>query len=469
MISEIQISALLDECEKALGVELVSIRGRLLRHAHYSATLWELIVLHACIRAGLNVEHEPGPGKPDILCSENGSGAFWIEVTTVQSRTKITGELISKLRRWTSQQLKFAGGNVCGVRIDIQQADSTKGELCVPSSNKWRGYTREKGWHEFVQGVLSGQESRWELPEGNATVVYSLISGFDGLTGSNLVVGLPYRTEDHPVYKAIKAKGKQIKKTWGQSVADKPIVLIIAADSDSSEYDRKTYTRTAGLEQAVYAALLEPRELSPMDRYNILRDGALEKIKSKRVSGSKLIAGVLFVKLKTSIDAFRLDNHKVPVPLYFHNFHALNKLSERQLEAIGSLDFGLIKFGPGWEAWQDNEKGSLLERQRRRGGKLVINSLAGGGVAIELPAVLVLRILAGDISVEDALSGYGNSISVLEIFKRALLENRSIVDASISEGNPLEHGEPRIRLEMPATGRVVVARKKSRAKKTSDD
>lgn len=458
LISERQIEALLCECEAELARDLSGLRARLLHNRHYNGTIWELIVLYTAIkRTDLQIDYEPDDAMPDIRFYNASGTRFWFEVSEVSSASNEQKNRINELRRWICEQLTKTGYQLKGAAIDIRPK-SSEFELSIPPIQSWKSEKKSYAWKSFISDISRNGSGTWDFANGNAHINLKTNQlGF--FTGGHPVPNLPKSAKQHPVYKLLKRKGEQIKK-WESSITDKPIVVVICSTDISSEFDIKG--NGVGLEQAIYSALLDPSLLSSVHRYNILHDGSFygSGIKSKRVMGARLISAVLFVRLENQLEGLSYKSNMIAAPILFDNPHAETPLSELDKKVVRGLNFNLVEYGPGREAWQRSHKGSAKDRNRKIGGKYTMGSNGNGSVYIELPTIILLRILAGDITAEDALSEFGDNSKLIDLFKRALDYNQEIEKVSIIDSDPIKREEPCIRIEFGIPKPAVIARVK---------
>lgn len=381
-----------------------------------------------------------------------------MESLVVRSSTNAQSNLISEIRHWIFKQLNEVGCSLKGATIDILPLDANR-ELSLPPSNKWKQEMKTESWRALVKSIRSTGTGTWEYVDGNASITIS--PHRDGyLLGGNPIPNLPNRVEDHPVYRAIKRKGAQARK-WDKEVRSKPIVLVIGTEDISPEFGIYDSGSGVELDQAIWSALLDAHKIGFIDRYNILRDGSLERVQSKQVSGARYISGVMFVRLEHMIRPLDYTKNRIAKSRLFRNPHADILLTEAHTAILDDIDFNRIPYGPGTEAWEGTHRQSLRERNVRRGGSLVMRSGRDIGYSIELPAITIVRLLAGDISAENLSSDYGNDPSLIKLFKKALNENCEIIDVALIQSDPLIREEPRIRFQFGIPKPPVVARTKS--------
>ena len=457
MISERQIRNLLKECEVYLGCKLENIRSRLLSNHDYSATIWELVILYSSMDLGARVEHEPGRAMPDLKLSDQDEVLFWLEVLEVGSATKKQSKRIGDLHDWIYNQLRESGCQLNGGIIDISPIEP-KNELSIPPFNEWKSLKKSASWKSFVSDVRSSGVGRWDFCSGNACISFSANQS-ECLTASYLVPNLPKYVKQHPVYKAIKRKGKQIKK-WDSSITDRPIVLVICTTDNSPEFERRG--NGIDLEEAIYTALLDPHKLNLIDRFNILRDGTVDDdlIKSKQVLGARLISGVIFVQLKSQSGVLEFNPNKVAESHLFINEHADVLINRSQHLLLSNMNFNRFEYGPGWESWEGTHRDPIIARNRKKGGSFTMGSGKDGVYYIELPAITIIRIMAGDISAEEALSTYGDNPKLIDWFDKVLNESHSIENISFVKSDLLSREEDRIRIEFSDPESPVIARSK---------
>ena len=458
MLSEEQIKELLLSCEQSIGKELIDLRKRLLAHKNYNATIWELIVLYIFLTGSVEVDHEPSTAMPDICLAGGSVEKLFIEATVVSSRTKEQSERIDKFRSWLRQRVEKEFQPFTGAIIDLG-SKSKDSDISIPPEHEWKSMLGDQSWKYFLSELTSTNSGIWVCPLGNVTVRFS-INDTEYISGGHAVPNLPKIVDEHVVYRAIKNKGQQIKQ-WSSDVKSAPIVLVIGCDEVSSEFNSNGFG--IGLKEAIYNALLDPHKMGLADRYNILRNGAIVGIRSKQVNGARHISAVVFVNLIAERMVLSPRNRKIAKVTLFENAHADIPLNESQRDFIQKMNFNRIEYGPGWEAWQDTKNQDLSERARMWGGSMVISSRADGGFTIEIPTVLLTRILAGDLTAQDASDQFCDSPpQLIQLFKKALENNQQLLEASVVSVESLSREEARVRLNFSGPQPSVIARAKNR-------
>lgn len=454
MISERQISGLLEECERALGHPLPGLRSRLLRHDNFTASLWELASLFVCVKSQLNVTYEPAPAHPDLRIANPDAEPFWIEVTSVSPRSRAATAALRRFHTWIFEQAKKQGFIGPGAEIRIDELDATH-EISMPPDNQWPRLSRSDSGNRFFYDVTKTGHGVWIDHDNNFKIRFTRLES-ETLSGGYPVLGIPKAIRDHPVYRSIKSKADQIKSKWDDSVRADPIVLVIGAEDQSSEFNLRD--ARVGLEHAVNAALLDPRKLTFIERYNNLGNRYFTEIKSDRVAGAKWISAVLFVNLIARYSLGYGPTTRESKSTFFENIHAENRLTHRQREIILAIDFNQIQYGPEWEAWR-KESANIPPhlRYRKRGGSLSMGTTTNGGFYMEIPSATLTRVLSGDLSAQDAFGGRDDLF--LKRLHGALTENRRIESIDIVDPSSHGRGEQFVKIHFGPIRPTVIADK----------
>ena len=450
MLSEQQALRLLDEVERQAGKSLGALRTNLLRNRNTESALWELVVLYVAQNAYGTVEHEPGDGQPDVIVS---SQRMALEAHVVFSKQNQISKLSHEFDVWIYKQLVKEGISIHSRYMATELLDSEE-EGGIPQQQNWRALTKEPEWRSFVESIKTSGSGVWILPRNNIRIVFKL-------TESRYSSGRPFTPKassaitDSSVYKAIKQKGRQIRK-WSDDVLSVPIVLVICAPEPDFEFNDSWGGSGGSRSQAIWSALLNPKKLNAIDAYNLLGvgsridNGTLKPPDfSNKVSGAGKISAVVFVQLESSID-YRNINRKANVTIY-PNFQADTPLSDAQLDALKSMDFSLVDYGPGWESWQEGQRDSMTTRNLKRSGGWCINGMSDNGFAIEIPAISLVQVLSGLKTAEAAFGDRSDPPNPLWMCAKALEENREITVVKILESDDqrderkvlLEFGPPR--------------------------
>ena len=454
MLSEQQIAAMLTACETACGQPLTGLRKRLLAHEDYASSLWELVTTYACVNAKLSITPEPGQAQPDIFVAGNGRlEPFAIEVTTVSPRSKDPTDDLRKFHGWIIKEAttsRFPSG----AEIFIEAADREKGDPALPPENQWRALRKSSEGQNFFSQIAEIGKASWINLEFNFVVHFHQTSNTT-VSGSYPVIGGPKTIREHPVYRAIKKKAEQARIKWNDEIRSHPIVLVIGAGEQSSEFSYGGSGGTVGLEHAINSALLDAHELDLIDRFNHLGNRYIERVKSDRPAGARWITGVLFVNLITNHGTYPGQFKRCTKAKYFTNIHAERSLSTHQKHALAKLDFNCVEYGPGWEAW---EAQTIIESRRRTGGLITMGTDQDGDEYIEFPSVMLLRILAGDLDANEAFGGRNSGF--LRRFQNALFENRELKHVTISNAEGVERKEQSVRIVLSDPRQLVIAGKR---------
>lgn len=457
MISEQQARTLLEHCEDRLGKDsLVSLRLSLLGNKP-KESLWELLVLYACLDAAPIVQHEPKVGMPDVLLfDESGAHILSVEATFIHSRSTKKSEIISEFRRYVYKDVTKHVPSIKGLRIDLENLSDRRKDVCLPPSHTWKSLLASLGRHSRYSDLRKGQGQVIEFPEINLLVTMSP-DDREGPSGGNKVPGLPQELTGHPCYKILKSKGGQAKN-WQPSIKEAPILVIIGVDGVSGEFDVDGQG-VIGLRQAVLGALLDTTKLPPLVRMNLLNDWRPKALRLN-VDGSKLISGVAVINLYSQ--SALGSGSKYPKISYFKNEDADSPITGEVSKIVAEINFNKISYGPGWESWSQNDRAGHIERYKREGGSMSVRD-SRECMVFEIPSIVLLRVLSGEVSIDDVYSPYGGQGSFEGMIKKMLSEGREILDITLKEGDKLKREEDKAVITIgPKVAKVISVAKTQR-------
>jgi len=450
VISERQIEDLLTRCEQRLGLRLEKLRNNLLHHRETETHIWELVVLFVVSQCFEKVQHEPGKSMPDIVVKRFWATELSFEATLVSSSAEKQSNQAREFRSWVYRKInavtKLNGGNLDLIPIHNES------DAYIPAEHQWPSLLKDRSWGTFLHQITDSGQANWVCPNGNFVVAFKVReNGF--VVGGSDVYRYKYSgdIESHPIYKCIRRKAKQIRN-WNQKLTSKPVVLVVGINDSGMEFFDNPANPEGAPKHAIYSALLYPDRLNVIDRYNILHLSAVvhegqwqSNLKSHRVSGSSKISAVVLVQIENQ---YQFDGRykRVAKATLYQNYHADNKLSEIQLQQIQEIDFNLIEYGPGWEDWEGHERSTIAERNLERGGGFKLTSYRDQGFEIELPAIDVLKVLAGAKTAQDVFKDYRSEPTPLSMFKKAFESGMPIIESEIVPREGLDRSETMMRI-----------------------
>ncbi|MCP5056892.1 MAG: hypothetical protein GY937_09240 [bacterium] len=371
---------------------------------------------------------------------------MWIEATHVSPRNQSERDDLKTFPGWIREGLE-ARGAVPRMRIDLRKRDDDA-ELTVPPRNERRRLKQTPAWGEFVEAVTAGRPGTWE-PGAGFNVVVKVTQ--DSLPGSGYpATGIPRRPLDHVVYRSIRSKAKQIRARGDRAGRRQPLIVSICTSHPGTEVNADSF-RATRLGNALTAAFCDTRKWDEVALHNFIGPS---RERERPIRGSEFISAVLLTEI--------LDP---PMPLYgpsfrfaetrlFRNPYARSPLDPSTCEALNELDFNHYSYGPQHgENWSVPLEDPQDQRPRRsqESGSIVWSPKGVFNMSLELPTDVLLRVLSGEGSVEEAMgqSAPKGAIEALKIAFRCGCEIESIdkVDAVPAQRKPqrvkFQFGPPR--------------------------
>lgn len=479
MISERQAREMLVYCEDRLSRQLVELRHRLQSAEPHSA-LWELIILDSVLHQG-PAQHEPHEGAPDIFVGDIDTDRLFLELAWITPSAAKCDESVRQFIRWLRRQIRQVRGDV---RIDLQVEviDNSK-PAAAPPEKQWAEVTHGDSWLSFARSVPGSVDAAYQIQCANLRIILEQIGAGDSESTYMPVLNLPDHPEDHPIYRTIRRKARQAHEWRKQSGTYQPLVLVIGADEGLSHIDPMG-CGSVTLKQAVYSALLDEKTQHPITRYNFAGSWPAHDRKSKqgrsrsgqgpswsmvgpriRVSHSSLISGVAITLLRDEFDVGSRRIQRRARLTFYPNPDAETPLTEDdELLVLNCLQLERVEFTSRSECWEyDPEKGESLSqvRSRRRGGSISVSKGHGSVLqSIEIPAVLLHRILAGDITAAEAWQDY--SLEIHSDLHRALQSGQEISAVQFISPTQGSGEEPRVRLTFDSTRPTIRVPKQRR-------
>ena len=463
MISERQARELLANCEDRMGGQLVELRHRLQSAEPHSA-LWELIVLDSVLHHG-PAQHEPREGSPDIFVGDIDTNRLFFEIAWITPSAAKCDESVRQFISWLRRQIRQVRGDV---RIDLQIELIDKSKPAVaPPEKQWEDVTHGNSWLSFARSVPGSVDAAYQIQCANLRIILERIGNGECESTFMPVLNLPDHPEDHPIYRTIRRKARQAHDWRKQGGTYQPLVLVIGADEGLSHIDPMG-CGSVTLRQAVYSALLDEKTQHPITRYNLAGSWPARKIEAKqrrsendpppllsmvgprvRVRHSSLISGVAITLLKDEFDlASRRLQRRACLKLYLNPDAAKPLTEEQELHVLKCLQLDRVEFTSRNECWEyDPERGESLSqaRSRMRGGSIAVSKGHGSVLqSIKIPAVMLHRILAGDITAAEAWQEY--SLEVYSDLRQALQSGQEIKGVELISSSQRSREEPMVRI-----------------------
>lgn len=459
MLSETQAEQLLTELEGSLGKRLEGLRTQLLRESKTKAVLWELIVLYASQKAFGVVEHEPDQGCPDILVKNPN---FAIEACLVAPPSEKLSSNLSKFEIFLNKAL-LASGFAPVARDTHVKAIDAHNPISVPPEHKWPEVVQSGEFQSYSKSLLKFGKGVLTLAEYNLVIsMKSTNRKYSGVSRPGLYQSK--EISEHPLYKVIERKGIQIRN-WRSNGLGLPVILAVCSEDSGPEFDDGLFGGKDNVSHVVLSALHSSRELDVLTILNQLRQSpSLEggvfgpPRRDLQVKGGRGIAAVITVRVVTSI-ASQTYQRKMHSKLYI-NTHAERPLTEEQIAELHQLDFSVVEIGPGWEAWEGTQRGSLLERNLNLGGGWMFRD-EGDGFELELSAISLVQILSGERTCESLFGPVDQSPNPAYLCRMALERGHPLVDVELLESND-QRGGAKVCLKFGGSADPLLSRAKEK-------
>jgi hypothetical protein len=464
VLSERQIEHLLESCERKLSKSLSVLRERLLRDGNPGSVIWELVLLHTFLGRFDRVEHEPGAGMPDLVVRGLMLNRLCVEAAAVTSPSAAELKHSSEFDSWLYRAVIKEGVPANGAHITVQILDATK-EAEIPQKHRWGSMQKHPSWKQFIDQLRDRGEGLWPCPQGNIAVHFRTQQ--NGIVSSRpLVSDLPNDITKHPVYREIRAKARQIRN-WPWRLRRQPIILAICIPERGREFSEHASSADYSVNRAVFSALLNHDRMNNLDRINILRqrlkwnlDGIQVEANRLRVSGSDLVSAVLIVRIKQDHTFGLLAKSKAKPELY-RNPHARHPLSDSLESEVRRLNFNGVEYGPGRESWHNTTRGSLKQRNLRRGGTIEFRSGKQGDIELRIPTMNVLAILSGEKTAQEVFRpDPDRPPNPLTFFQKALASELTLQSIEVIEADPTTRAEQQLAFRFGEGKPAVVARAK---------
>jgi len=191
-----------------------------------------------------------------------------------------------------------------------------------------------------------------------------------------------------------------------------------------------------------------------------------------RVSGAQHISAVVVVTLQTQLRSPMPGVKRTANAVLFLNPQAQHPLGEGETHLLECLDFNSFEWGAGWEAWQaprgtKKADNTSISRVRRQGGSVIMHGSDTTGFAIEVPAHIIARLLANDISNEEMVTLC--SKYCVQRCGLALEKGQEIIGCEYVPCGRESRGYPRILLRYGPPKSPVIADPNKRGGRVPDD
>jgi hypothetical protein len=452
VISERQARHLLACCESRLRRQLVDLRRRMQSETPRPA-LWELLMLDAVLHAENCADHEPHAGSPDIVIGSPNERRLHLECAWTTPPQNINRESLNSFVDWVRRQVRE---RLPGTHLNLRLEPKNPVEpVCVPPEHQRKSVTKSSGWASFIDAVAKSVPAALTLEHHNLRIIVEGSSRGKTVWTSGTVLEAVEHPEHHPVYRTIRSKAMQAKRWLDQGGTYEPLVLVIGADEGLAYID-PSGCGSVTLKQAVYSALLH-ETADPITRYNSAGSWPSLKPRNRhspleicgpriRVSHSHLIGAVAVVQFKNSFGPLGTSPSRRGHVTVFPNPDPRASFNRRDFDRLGKcLDMNRVEYAAGSECWDfdcDPHTSLPASRSRWRGGRLITRGGLKMPSEIEIPAVLLHRILAGDLTANEAWKKC--STDILERFSEALSAGREIEHVAYVPMPPRSREEPRV-------------------------
>ena len=231
----------LDELRPTLGAASVSQFAARLEKTGKDrlAAMWEVVTLHGLSSLG-TLQHEvplETGRKPDIHF-ENGDISITADITTVSDDGLHEQNPVSTLNELIHREQGDLGLPLGGVHLEVdsREADTGRGrriELCLPERRRLPELVRNQIAPELRRQMESGAQIFTVSIKDDTTSLKISIDPNKARysSASYLCYDTPFIRDNNPLYKALKAKSRQLRGASG-------FVGIIVGDGSSQTFDK---------------------------------------------------------------------------------------------------------------------------------------------------------------------------------------------------------------------------------------
>lgn len=255
---------------------------------------------------------------------------------------------------------------------------------------------------------------------------------------------------EHPIYRTICRKAKQIRAFGKKDTS--PIFLAICVNHEDGNLGLHTprgVTPRAAIQAAFYDSHVN----------NLLKEHACELRppgKNLRIDATKYLSGVIFVHLSTPIGSYGGFN-KVPNAEIFLNLSCINPANNDVIKSLTKINMGKLTFSPGWDDWDQTDKGNRQIRLSKR----ITKGIELSHKKFVFPQTYLLQLLAGELDSTEFLVGKDYDLRV--VFKKALVDGQDIVAVRLLDTEVGRRGEPDIEITLGDPGELVIAVPKTKS------
>lgn len=292
------------------------------------------------------------------------------------------------------------------------------------------------------------------LPEPGESMPDIAIEGDEPFSVEVTLVGERHakieRPEDHPFYRAIRNKGKQISK-WGVGVSTRPVCVVVGSFGSSPQFAARNHASMAlGAESAIWKAILDPSRLSTIEAANLghrpFRAGSQgweKKCPPSRLQGSRYISCVVWCR-------FDYYQHEPRIAVY-PNRHCDRELSTDTIDKICDISFEPLYHANRLQEWRPGNR----ELYFLGGAKLRMSLDERNEDTLEISSRDILLLLSGKMTAAELLGD-----SLVSIIGAKLLDKRDIVsiELKVEKEQLSEHSDVILKFGPPLPS--IVANKK---------
>jgi len=180
---------------------------------------WEVAVLNACSKTG-NVEHEPalnGAAKLDLLFTAEDGSTFLADITTVSDEGFEEQTPVKAFCIELHQRLWRAGLPYDGWTLSIGTQPAKYGERsspAIPPRNEFAKEIFNAKFKQFLKAIRDNPQERRTYSVRTSKTAISLTYDPKGQYFTTLgpAYGAPLKKDQNPIFNALRAKAKQLKK-----------------------------------------------------------------------------------------------------------------------------------------------------------------------------------------------------------------------------------------------------------------
>lgn len=394
MLKEEQAAELLRRCEAIVGRELRQVRGNLRKASTRAEAVWELIVVEAVAQLGC-VEYESMQGGPDVRLKLPSGRWASIEVTYLHPRFDNEEQRSSMVAHWMHDAVALIKPIPPEIRCDFHGDNNrAAGPIrTLPLEQHRKQFLASKEVVQFLAAVAArpAEVHQVNLKDYSVTLTASpRIPGSLGFLhwGGSLQES-PKIVNEHAAFRALRAKLQQHK-------LDEPHLVCIGSD------------------------------VSPVLSSNMQGFVRLEHALGAAVQNSGELSGVLIVNIEQNAPMFQGVTRVARCTMY-PVMNCRHPLTDEEWSFIRKLDLNRWKYSFALT----RKEVPLHQRFRHVPGSLGISS--GGTMKLEIPASILVDVLAGRMQLLDQYGDTEDSFSQSVV--SCLQEGWSIVGCRFLDGD----------------------------------